>query len=155
MQHRAFAAVLGQGFDRDRGGYAHPVAQLEVLCVGIAAQEAEERDVIRAADHAEPAGDKRSGRHIAADIHLRAEADGLAVVLAGIAGGVDIPQAVILIPDIDDIRVEIERQGHVAGVVLAVSVHVVQIDGRTRVHGADVLLIEHLLERIGAAVEHH
>ena len=128
---------------------------MQLIAVGIAAEEAEEGDVIRAADHAETAGHEAAGGHILADVGLGKKADGLAVVLLGFAGGVDVPETVVLRLDVDDIRIHVKRQRHIAGVVLGIAVHVIQIDCRTRVHRLDVLLVQHVLQLIRAAVEHN
>ena len=102
MQHRTGTAVLRQLLDSDGRRYLDPVAVMQLIAVGIAAEEAEEGDVIRAADHAETAGHEAVGGHILADIGLGKKADGLAVILHRVAGGVDVPETVVLRLDVDD-----------------------------------------------------
>lgn len=130
-----------------------PVADAELFGPVIATDEAEEGHIVCAADHAEAAGHERACRNILAAVDLREKTDGLAVVLLRLAGRVDVPETVVLRLDVDDVGVDVERERHIARVVLGIAVEIVQIDGRARVHRLDVLLVEHLLERVRAAVE--
>ena len=80
MQHRPSPRYWGRASTVTEAVTRTQSRSLRSFCVGIAAQEAEERDVIRAADHAEPAGTNDPDGTLP-PTYTCAEADGLAVVL--------------------------------------------------------------------------
>ena len=95
---------------RDLRCHLNPRTGLQALTANKFARQAHERDIRLAAGHHETAGCKHALLLAAQTRDLPLERDGLAVVLLRLFGDVAVEQGVILVLDLDDARVDVERQ---------------------------------------------
>ena len=92
------------------GRYLDPSPLLEGLVAVVAAGEAHELDVLHAAGHGEPTGHEAVLAGAVGLADLREELDGLARVLLRLVLTVHIPDAEILVRDVDDRSVDVKGQ---------------------------------------------
>ena len=95
---------------RDLRRHLHPRARLEALAADKFARQAHERDIRLTAGHHEAAGRKHALLLAAQTRDLPLERDRLSVVFLRLFGDVAVEQGVILVLDLDDARVDVERQ---------------------------------------------
>ena len=152
VEDRALAAQHFQILQADRSGDLHPVLGFQVLVLGAGAEHAEKGGVLSAADHAEPAGGVHPPGELGRLGYDAAEFHRLALVALGIVHAVGVPEAVVVIAQLQ------HRYGQVEGtqaivVVLHPVVGVLQVHLRPAVEHFQVALTQDLRQLVSAAVK--
>ena len=106
--HLFIKLVIPQG---NLCGHGDPAALGQILRTIILAHKAHELNVLHAAGHNKPARNKAALFHFFGMSDLRLKTDGFAGILLHVLGDIPVPDAVIIILDLDDISVEIKGKG--------------------------------------------
>ena len=136
----------------DRGSDIDPVAILVGLQAVALGDDADELDVVFAAGHHEAAG-AVDARELLRVAHDELHVDLFAIPAVGMVHRVDVPHAVVVVGNVDEVGRHVERALVAGQVVLAVAVVVLKVDVRAAVDHAQIARAQALFELVVAAVE--